>query len=188
MDKYKYMKCFEYVSERYYTNLLANLHTKIFLKVISILYTVITYFHPNFVDSEWYTDSFATTVDWRVSYRAETEKSVFPGCCADRARQVQVELEEQCESIHIQGSTWSGLSCPHVAQLLFLHLTEKSNAEGRVQSDSLVSEQHSCTIYFLAMGQWGKSMHLPKCQILYLKMGTIHTKLRWSLNEVSTWR
>lgn len=136
MDKYKYVKCFEYVSERYYTNLLANLHTKIFLKVISILYTVITYFHPNFVDSEWYTDSFATTVDWRVSYRAETEKSVFPGCCADRARQVQVELEEQCESIHIQGSTWSGLSCPHVAQLLFLHITEKSNAEGRVQSQT----------------------------------------------------
>lgn len=52
MDKYKYVKCFEYVSERYYTNLLANLHAKILLKVISILYTVTTYFHPNFVDSE----------------------------------------------------------------------------------------------------------------------------------------
>lgn len=40
---------------RYYTNLLAGLHTKIPLEVISVLPIMTTYFHPNYTESESYT-------------------------------------------------------------------------------------------------------------------------------------
>lgn len=162
---------------------------KVLLKVTSILDTVTTYFHPNCMESEWYTGSFAITIDWSVSYRAETVRKVSAStvlCWPSQAgpsgdwRAVWAHSHPRLNLIWAQLSTCGAAAFP-------AHNREKQLRGQAPESDSLVSEKHSCTIYFLAMVQWGKSMNLLKCQILYLKMGTIHIKLKWSLNEVSTW-
>lgn len=67
--------------------------------------------------------SFATTMEQRVSDRAERE--------AARALAV---LHGLGRAIHIRGRTSSGLSCPHVARLLTPHTIEKSTEQGALAS------------------------------------------------------
>ena len=114
--------------------------------------------------------SFATTMEQRVSDRAERGK----------ARALAV-LHGLGRAIDIRGRTSSGLRCPHVARLLIPHTIEKSTEQGALASRAALWARSTP---FTSWPWFSRASHnLLQGQVLCLEMGTIHIKLKWPLNE-----